>query len=480
MFALGRTLTIGYVLAGRGNAKRPLIKQIFSLPFTAPLVLRTLAAMVSEVAPSVQHLGWDELLRGEITDKFLRQVDLVFLSGLTTATYGMQRIAMLAKTLNIPVVAGGSAVTCRYYGNPKENLPELLSYYDAVCIGRATPRIIGGIIEDFSAGELKPMYVEQKGEPISYPTPDHRLFRGRYLFDNVIQSSTGCSSACNFCVVHRCLPEGKRGRIYCVPKEVIAKQLEVFAACGGGLFFDGADSFGEDADHTFETVLPLYAEYAHPQRKWMTEAKISTLKGEDGNWQLLKAMAKAGNIMTYAGFEDLFNKFTSKQVGLSDIEEFIKVCRGEGIMPVGSLILDGAPTAFKDDIRRTIDWICHHKVDVQFSLSSALESSVLWSEAVRNRALIDVNPEHTDGAWPQVLHPNMSPEFLIKSLAQCYKECYSLSEIFSRLCTRGFSCNSILAALAGVGVHVSAKSWFKHHNYLYWLSHKIDPNSSHQ
>ena len=172
-------------------------------------------------------------------------------------------------------------------------------------------------------------------------------------------------------------------------------------------------------------------------------------------------------------------KFTSKQVSVSDAEQFVRVARGEGIIPAGALILGGAPDAQKEDIKRTIDWIKKNKVDPQFSLISALESSVLWSEAVRNRTLIDVNPEHTDGAWPQVLHPHMSPEFLIKSLERCYRECYSLPEIFSRLRARGFSRNSIIAALAGLGVHVSAKWWFREHDYNHWLNHKIDPNPSH-
>lgn len=470
---MGKDLTIGYVLAGRRDASRSLLKRVFALPFTAPLVLRTLAGMVTKVEPSIQHLGWDELLRGEITRKFLKQVDLVFLSGLTTATYGMERIAKKAKELGIPVVAGGSGVTCKYFGNLRANLPELLDRYTAVCIGRATARIIAEIIQDHASGKLKPMYTEEINEPVSFPVPRHDLFRGRYLFNNVLQSSAGCSSACFYCVVHRCLPSGKRRRIYCVPPDVIEKQLDMFVAHGGGRFFDGADSFGEDIEHTYDVVLPRYADYPGG---WMTEAKINTLKGEDGQWALLRAMAKAGNIMTYAGFEDLFNRFTSKQADISDIEEFIRVARGEGVMPVGSLMLDAAPNAKPKDINQTINWIHENKVDTQFSLSSALESSTLWAKATKEGTLIDINPEHTDGAWPQVVHRNMSPEFLIKSLERCYKKCYCLKEIYSRLRTRGFSRNSILAAVAGLGVNISARSWFKHHNYDYWLEHRIVPN----
>lgn len=472
---MSKTLTIGYVLSGRRDAFRPLAKRIFAWPFTAPLVLRTLAGMVTEVAPFVEHLGWDELLQGEVSKKFLQKVNLVFLSGLSTATYGMQqRIVQVAKELGIPVVAGGSGVTCKYFGNPEKNLIELNEYYNAVCIGRATPRMIGEIIKDHLSGGLKPMYVEQPDEPVFFPVPRHDLFRGRYLFNNVLQSSTGCSSACIFCVVHRCLPGGKRCRIYCVPAEVIDKELEMFIDYGGGWFFDGADSFGENQKHTYEVVLPRYADYPGG---WMTEAKISILKGEDGKWTLLKAMAKAGNILIYAGFEDIFNKFTSKQVSTSDIEEFVRVARGEGTIPAGSLILDAAPNAKPEDIDRTIDWVRENKVDIQFSLSSALESSPLFSQAEQEGTLIDINPEHTDGAWPQVAHPNMSPEFLVKSLERCYRECYSLSEIYSRLRTRGFSKNSILAAIAGLGINVSARSWFKYRNYSYWFEHRILPDS---
>jgi len=277
-------------------------------------------------------------------------------------------------------------------------------------------------------------------------------------------------------VVHRCLPGGQRARIYCNPKDNIAKQLAMFADYGGGRFFDCADSFGEDLEHTYGIVLPQYADYPGG---WITEAKISVLKGEDGKWQLLKAMAKAGNILTYVGLEDIFRKFTSKQVPITDAEEFIRVCRDEGIIPAGALILVGAPDAQKEDISRTIKWICANKIDVQFSLISALESSALWSKAAKAGTLIDICPENTDGAWSQVDHPNMSAKFLLDSLEKCYRECYSLPEIFSRLRARGFSRYSIIAALAGVGVHISAKTWFKDHNYYYWLDHRILPNPSH-
>lgn len=465
-------MTIGYVLAGRKDASRSLAKRIFAWPFTAPLVMRTLAAMVTEVAPFVQHLGWDELLQGEVTREFLRKVDVVFLSGLTTATYGMERIAKIAKELGIPVVAGGSGVTCKYFGNPETNLPKLLENYTSVCVGRATPRIVAEIIQDFMSHNLKFMYTEQSDEPVSFTVPRHDLFRGRYLFNNVLQSSIGCLSACSFCVVHRCLPGGKRCRIYCAPPDVIGKQLEMFATYGGGRFFDGADSFGENTAHTYEVVLPRYTDYPGG---WMTEAKIKILKGEDGQWRLLKAIAKAGNILIFAGFEDLFNKFTSKQADILDIEEFVRVARGEGVIPAGSIILDAAPDAVPADIGRTIDWICHNKVDIQFSISSALESSLLWTQAVKEGRLINVNPEHTCGAWPMVAHPNMSPEFLLQSLERCYRECFSLSEIYSRLQTRGFFKNSIIAAVAGLGVNVSARTWFKDHNYDYWLEHRMLP-----
>lgn len=470
-----KNLTIGYVLAGRQHANRPFVKKHFVKPFTAPLVLQVLAGMVSEIDSSIEHLGWDELLKGEVNQKFIEQVDLIFLSGLSTAIYGMERIAQLARKLGKPVIAGGMGITCRYFGDPGVNLPELLSVYDSVCIGRATPRIIAEIIQDYHLGTLKPMYAELPNEPVYFPIPRHDLFKGRYLFNNVLQSSTGCSSACNFCVVHRCLPNGRRGCVYLAPGEVIDRQLAAFSYYGGGWFFDGADSFGENLDHTYEVVLPRYARYPHG---WITEAKISVLKGADGRWELLKAMAKAGNIITYAGFEDLFNKFTSKQASLNDIEEFIRIARNKGIIPIGSIMLDAATDASKEDIERTINWVCSHKIDVQFSLSSALESSDLWKKAIRESALIDINPEHADGAWPQVEHPNMSPEQRIISLASCYQECYSFREIFSRLRSRGFSCNSILAALVGLGVRSSARSWFKTRNYLYWLENRILPEDT--
>ena len=465
-------LTIGYILAGRKDASRTLAKRVFSLPFTAPLVLRTLAGLVTEVAPFVQHLGWDELRQGEVPKKFLKNVDLVFLSGLTTATYGMQRIAESAKELGVPVVAGGSGVTCKYFGGT--DISELSKHYNAVCIGRATPRIIAEIIQDYAYRQLKPMYTEQADEPVSFPIPDHKLFRGRYLFNNVLQSSIGCSSACSFCVVHRCSPGGKRCQIYCTPADVIQKQLETFVDYGGGRFFDGADSFGEDEKHTYEVVLPRYTEYPG---SWLTEAKINVLKGKDGKWKLLKKMAKAGNMITYAGFEDLFHKFTAKQVDISDIEEFIRVARGEGITPIGSLMLDAAPDAKPEDIDKMINWVCKNKVDAQFSLSSVLESSTLWKQVIQKGTLIDINPEDTCGAFPQISHWNMSPEFLIKSLERCYKECYSFTQIYARLRMKGFSKDSIIATAVRLGINISVKSWFKDHDYMYYLDNRVLPPS---
>lgn len=470
---------IGLILAGRRDAHRTMTQRFFSPPFTAPLCLRTVGGIITAVRDDIELLLFDENLLGEVTDKFIKSVDICFFSGLSTSHFGVRRGAQKARRLGKIVIVGGMGVTCFYAQDPVNNAAEMNQWFDGACIGRLTTRLCQRILSDCENGTIQPLYMAEPDEPVEHICPRHDLGQGRYWFNAVLTSSNGCSSNCGFCVVHHCLPGGKRGTFFPKPIALIAQELDILDRYSW--FFDAADSFGEDPAHTFgdgenplSGILPLYRDRG---KRWVTEVKVEMLKG-DGDWRLLNEIAKAHNAVTYIGIEDLWHRFTKKQASKEDIEEAIKRGRDLGLVMIGSIILDGSSQTTPEDVRRTIDWCTDVEMvaEFQFSDAACIDGSDFKRVALKNGTLIDNNPEFTDGAWPQFERPNLTPEFRINALMEAYKKVYSLDQLISRLRRRGITNkNAWLAALVGLGIHHSAKKWAAKKDYSYWLEHHIKP-----
>ena len=465
--------TLGLVLSDRRDAMKSHWGRLISRPFMAPLVLRTIGGIISSVSSSYILKTWDELEKGTVSDEFLQSVDAIFLSGLSTAHFGMQRIAKKAHSFNKPVIAGGMGVTCYYDQDPEKNLNKLWLYFDSICVGQLTQDVCATILSDLELGNLQQLYDEGRNQPKEWIKPRHDLARGRYIFNDVVASSNGCKDKCGFCVVHKCLPGCKRGIIYSKPAEMYAEEVK---ECEGSWLFDSADSVGDDYDHYVNEILPIIKTSG---KKSVLEAKLDTLRGKDGKWTLFTKMSEAGLKVIYFSVEDFFNVFTRKQVGLEIVEEAIDRADDMGVIPVCSFMLDGSSKATLESIRQTFKESNRLFLDPQFSLTSVLDGSPLKAETIQDGTLIDENQEFTCGAWPQKLHPNVSPQELIEVLAEGYKECYSYKQIIARLRHRGFGKTAIMAALAGAGVHHSIKSWKKkNRDYNYWLEHRIKPKNA--
>ena len=481
--------TIGLVLAGRRNAERKFPHRLLAKPFFAPYGIQVLGGIISEVSSQYVLKVWDETLQGPVTTKFLEQLNYCFITGLSTSLYGMERIGRLAKSLDKTVILGGKGVTGLYYAQPEQNLPKLLEWSDGVCVGQLTTTVCVNILADCSLGNVSRLYKADPTEPMEWIKPRHDLAQRGHWFDRITCSSQGCSDACYFCMVHRCLPGGKRRIFYPKPIPILRPEIESFMVrsslerllavlFGSPWFFDVCDSFGEDEDHTFgdgsdpnSGVLPLYR---WSGLKWGTEGKIKTFKG-NGDWRMLTEMAGSGCNAIYYGLEDIRNRITAKQASLTDVEEMNKRAMDLGMIAIGSLVLDGNKDVTEDDINWTIDWAVNSGIEIQFSNCAIIDSSDCQALAVRTGTLVDTNPEFSDGAWPQLYREHVSPQFRIEALAEAYAEVYSMRQIYRRLQKRGFSRNACLTAIGGIGVHASAKLWAKTHDYNYWLEHRIKP-----
>jgi len=269
-------------------------------------------------------------------------VDLV---GITITLDVMPRACQIAdefKRRGVPVVAGGTHVTC---------CPEVcLSRFDAICIGPAE-RVWAKIIQDVKNGCLQQEYHDAKdfrGEEVVSPMYGY-VGQKQYLYTNVVSTSRGCPNRCGFCY-NSCYH-----RLYI--QRPIQNVINDIKSLGTRHVFFIDDNFIGNPKYTFELLTAIDG----MDLIWSAAVTTNLLDFPD----LLDLMAKTGCKSLFIGFESM-NSTSLESVGknnkVTEYEALASAIHGRGIMINASMVfgLDGDD---KGTFSRTLDWLVKMRIE---------------------------------------------------------------------------------------------------------------------
>lgn len=244
-----------------------------------PLAIPTLCALT----PSEHRISFVDESIGPLDPDLTP--DLVAITAMTPLAPRAYEIADLYRARGIPVVLGGIHVS---------NLPdEAAAHADAVVVGEAD-EIWAGILADAAAGRLRPRYQQATYTRMERLPPADRSHypKGRYFFENIVQTTRGCPYKCEFCTVTAFLGGTYRTR----PVQNVLAELDGLQRAPGYVFF-GDDNIAAQPEHFRELLRQLTGR----RLRWICQAPVAV--GSDG--ELLDRMAQAGCHGIFIGLESL-------------------------------------------------------------------------------------------------------------------------------------------------------------------------------
>jgi radical SAM superfamily enzyme YgiQ (UPF0313 family) len=255
---------------------RPNLGDYRSSDAMPPLAMGVLAAR----APAWDIRFYDEKAEALPAD------DAPDLAAFSVETYTARRAYAVAdayRDRGVTVVMGGYHPTF---------LPdEALEHADAVVVGDAEGAW-ETLLEDFSAGQLKPRYQGNNRRALDDYRLDRSIYRGkRYAPVELVQYGRGCRFACDFCSIHAFYGSELRVR----PVAGLIAEIESLPA-GKLLFFVDDNLFGKKRD-----LLALLDAMEPLKRRWACQISIDVARDE----KLLDRMAQAGCRFVLIGFESL-------------------------------------------------------------------------------------------------------------------------------------------------------------------------------
>ncbi len=394
---------------------------------SAPYLPSASAVAIAEfTAVAADHLRrplkftiWDEHAQGQIPECEIRKYDLVLISYLTPSRLGAYRVADIASSHKIPVIAGGYDVT----GLMMESRhAELHEHFGTLFFGHLTDAKWTEVLSDWSSGQLKPEYRVEIETPVEF-VDMHWERLGEHAsncFFGAVTLSRGCARACGFCVAW--VMAGGKHKVCCEHDlDRIEAQIRFWHCIGQNLIAITDDNFGgaNDEDRAFylEGVLPLLRRL-HEELgvKYVTELDVSNLIGSNKRPGLARQMRQSGFFGVFIGVETLSGLVKKSK----EIKKAIRLCHKLGLGVLCSVILDIDPEATRRTatqmIRRLLWWGADY---IQASLKILIPASDDRKAALaEGGVLIDDEPEHQDGAYATSWHRE-SPEERRRWLKKC-------------------------------------------------------------
>jgi len=321
-------------------------------------------------------------------------------------------IAAKFQSRGIPVVAGGIHVSC----SPDGCTP----YFDAICVGPAE-RVWARIIADTANHHLQGVYRDYdgfKGEEIVSPAYD-KIDRKKYLFTNVISTSRGCPSRCDFCY-NSC-----SNRLYARrPIPDVIHDIQTLRT-RHVYFID--DDFMGDPSYTHE----LLGSMKGMDLKWNAAVTTKILN----HLELLDLMVETGCQSLFIGFESVNNKALAgvHKANRSELyDRLAEELHKRGIMINASMVfgLDGdGPEVFDN----TLDWLVRNKIETLTShILTPYPGTRLYARMEADGRITDRNLAHYDTAHVVYAPQDISKGALYKGYLQMYKQFYSFRNIMRR------------------------------------------------
>ena len=390
-----------------------------------PLAVPTVAALTPDdvdiqiVDENVEELDFDT------------PCDMVGITVMTLQATRAYRIADEFRRRGKRVVLGGVHVSMLS--------DEALTHADSVFVGEAEGRW-HEVIEDFRAGNLKPIYRPDPGqdrpEMETSPGPRRDLQKNEYYVANMLQTSRGCPFDCDFCSVQDFLGSKMR---YKNPKQVVNEIDDIYRHSVHDnyikqLFLTDDNLVGNRKRITEmlrEALIPMNHKY--DISGWTCQCSVNVAK----DLELLGMMKDAGCQHIFIGFESLSPaSLATLSKGINKVDQYgeaISTIRGFGIDVIGSFIL-GNDCDDVSSFPKLVDFI--HEMALMDNLLNILvpfPGTKLFERMKAEGRILHYDWSKFDLGHVVFRPKMMSPRELEEGYIWVHQQVYSLNKLYPKL-----------------------------------------------
>jgi radical SAM superfamily enzyme YgiQ (UPF0313 family) len=293
---------------------------------------------------------------------------------------------------------------------------------DAVVVGEAEP-VWGPLLEDASAGRLKPLYKEDHSWSLDdYPLPRRDGVRSTAVLGIVpVVTSRGCPYACDFCSVHNMF-----GRV--IRHVSVHRVIEDIERSGSRrvMFLD--DNIVGDQGYAEKLFDALRGRGI----SWVGQASISFVHNE----RLLEKAAASGCKGLFIGLESVSERNMEKlrKTLKTQVDTANAIRR---IMQAGILFHASMVFGFDDDepgiFDETLDFLRRARIaSVTFNILTPYPGTVLFDKYKAEGRLLTTDWKDYDHCTPTFTPRHMSAEELIEGYRRVRRSFFSLGNIAAR------------------------------------------------
>ena len=301
---------------------------------------------------------------------------------------------------------------------------ETLKHADSIVIGEAE-ELWGIILEDFLAGNLKPVYrTDRKTDLAKSPVPRWNLIKDKnYMFTNTLCAGRGCPWHCDFC--YNSSPNITRGHRMKPFGNILA---EIESLQSRHVMFIDDNFIGNP--HKARRFL----KYHIPKElSWHTAVSVDIGKYND----ILDLMAETGCKSLFIGFETLNEKNLAncgkKQNRVREYEHTIKEIHARGMMVNASLVF-GFDSDGPEVFANTLEWLVAQKVETMTAhILTPYPGTRFHNQLLQENRIIDFDLQHYNTSQVVFRPKRMTPEQLHTGYLWIYSEFYSWRRILQRL-----------------------------------------------
>jgi radical SAM superfamily enzyme YgiQ (UPF0313 family) len=377
----------------------------------APLTMTTLAGILHQY-DNVEVEIYDETIE-EIPKNI--ECDLIMITVITGTAPRCYAYADYFRKKGITVVLGGVHPTLRPEEAKKHCHSVLMGFGEIV---------LPKMMVDFKLKKLKPFYSsDHYDEKLIFGKVRRELLpKNKYITNNSLEASRGCSNDCSFCVVNALY----KNKVYKKEVKDIIEEIENLDS-KIILFVDvNLISDRSFAVELFKALIPL--------KKWwfgLATADVSADK------ELFDLLVKSGCKGLLIGFESVstsslksMNKYRNKVV---DYGELMKKLHGNGISVNGTFCF-GTDEDDLDVFNRTIEMVIKLKIDLpRYSILTPFPNTPLYEQLSIQKRITDENWAMYDVQHVVYEPKNMTQKQLMDGFIRAWRETYSNANILNRI-----------------------------------------------
>ncbi|MDP2168500.1 MAG: cobalamin-dependent protein [Thermodesulfovibrionales bacterium] len=393
----------------------------------APPVLEYLASLTYKVRPGIEVKLIDA--NKEPFDPAEADADLIGFTVLTPQAPWVYKTADALRARGRKVVLGGIHVTA---------LPrEAAAHADAVVAGEAEG-IWKGLLDDFEAGALRPLYEGPLLPITDIPKPVANLWNTKYVY-GYFQTSRGCPFRCTFCSVHKFYGGSVRLRpIEDVVEEVAESKWRLFWGIDDNIW-------GTNVSRSIE----LYREMGlNIKGKWWFGSGDLVSVEHHRSGELLKYARAAGLTTVLVGWESnnigSLEEYKAKSKQGRARRDAIKKIRDAGI-EVMLFIMVGGRKDRREDFDGILKLCDELKVAAHPVMTTPFPGTELY-EQYRPYLIPGLDWDSFDGNHAVYYHDTMSPEEREDGIIKLRADLFTVPKIIQRMLQvswRGFPMSHI-------------------------------------